>query len=122
MPPGILRRGCTRWLGGSGVTSSANSLQKLPALLSVVQKINVRFGGAVRVLDHWEADVCAVGFTRTGTDQPLVYLSTEDGQRFYVELEVAVEDAAYRSIGSFDGIPLERVVQLMESHLMARKG
>jgi len=98
-------------------------LNKDPSVLEALAELRRRFGDdAFDVVDHWDADLMAIGVaTRTEHGQ-LVYFSTatDHSGRFYVELEeppVSGDDFPYKSTGVFDDVDFNELATLVAQHL-----
>ena len=65
-------------------------MEKDERLLVAVASLHRRFGDAIEVVDHWDADLLAVGVSRRGEGTRLVYVSVVPDQygRFDVALEL----------------------------------
>ena len=72
----------------------APELEKSPSILAVLALLERELGpGALRIVDHWDADLCAIGVT--GADPARrVYLSTwnRDAGRFFYDCETDTAD------------------------------
>lgn len=73
------------------------------------------------VVDHWEADLCAIGVASLRNTRRLVYVSTfgtEDG-RFDYQCEVASGASVdeYRITRSGNNVSLRELIEVMEEHL-----
>lgn len=72
-------------------------------------------------IDHWDADLCAIGITRKGEPRRLVYVSTYNKQpeRYFYECEEAagLPPDEYTVTGSEDDVDFERLLYVLEKHL-----
>ena len=77
-------------LNGDIVGQTSAGMEKDERLLAALKSLRDRFGDAIDVVDHWDADLRAVGISRQGTGGRLVYLSLVPGQQrlFDVALEL----------------------------------
>ena len=73
------------------------------------------------VVDHWEADLCAVGVAAVANPSRLVYVSTygKAKGRFDYECEVGSEGAPddYTGAGRGQDVAFDELVTVMEAHL-----
>lgn len=72
------------------------------------------------VVDHWEADLHAVGIARRGQPEVLVYVSTYGlpPGRFSCECEPAgCRGAVAGALGTAEGIDFKTLVSVIEGHL-----
>jgi hypothetical protein len=63
---------------------------KDPTIQELLKKLRGHFGQELfQIVDHWEADLRAIGITRPDSPAELVYVSTFDlpEGRYYVSLE-----------------------------------
>jgi hypothetical protein len=98
-------------------------MEKDPELVRAMEALRRRFGDTMVVVDHWEADLTAVGIARKGAEQRLAYLSVKGGSaepRFYVALENPHEcgsDMPYVSSGDHDDLSLADATDIVAAHL-----
>lgn len=94
---------------------------KAPSIVALLERLDLDSRGW-EVLDHWNADECAVGITRAGQRRRLVYVSTyERGpERYYYECEVPVGrgDDQYEVTDRGEDVDFETLVKVLESHLL----
>jgi len=59
------------------------------SIAELVSRLCARFPEEIEVVDHWDADLCAIGFRLKGRPAPLVYVSTwkKETGRFSVVVE-----------------------------------
>ena len=73
------------------------------------------------VVDHWEADMCAIGLARPSDLRRLVYISTfnkADGRYDYeCELPFGPKDTDYESADRREDVTYEELVKALERHL-----
>ena len=98
-------------------------MEKDPELIRAVDVLRRRFGDTMVLVDHWEADLTAVGIARRGAEQRLAYVSVKTGSagaRFYVALENPPElgsDLPYASAGDHDDLSLADAADIVAEHL-----
>jgi len=98
-------------------------LKKSKSVYQLLEQLRRRLGrDAFDVVDHWDADLCAVGVSRPGTASPLVYISTwrQPPGRYFVSLEHAPEaapDGPYKQGGEVKGLDLDKLVATIARHL-----
>lgn len=79
-----------------------------------------------QVVDHWDADLFAIGLASLADAHRLVYVSTHERRtgQFFAECEQAgvgsVDGAAsaYESVSVFESISLEDLIATIERHLL----
>ena len=98
-------------------------LIKDPVVLDVLDRLRSWLGpDAFVVVDHWEADLCAIGVASPRNVQVLVYiscLSDQPGQFWYV-LEVPPvpgSDRLYEEVGHESGVSFEELAMRVAQHL-----
>ena len=73
------------------------------------------------VVDHWEADTCAIGLARPSDLRRLVYVSTFNkaaGRYDYeCELPSGPEDTEYESTDRREDVTYDELVKALERHL-----
>jgi hypothetical protein len=92
------------------------------SIMAVIATLRSQFGDAIDVVDHWDTDLLAVGITRRGEPEPLVYVSAIlDQERIFdlaLELppqpgsELPYEDGGWRL-----GLALAEVADVVGVHL-----
>jgi hypothetical protein len=73
------------------------------------------------VVDHWEADLCAIGIARPDNHSVLVYFSTnsEPGERCSVSLELPPQpgsDIPYTAVGDHVAASLDELAEIVRRH------
>ena len=61
------------------------------SIVALIKLIEARYGWElIKVVDHWEADMCAIGIASTTDIDALVYISTFEKREdeYYFELEI----------------------------------
>jgi hypothetical protein len=90
------------------------SIRELVALLELGRR------GWVLV-DHWEADLCAVGIARGIEPRRLVYVSTYDKAPESYDYQCEVPDGAqatgYRTVACGEDVSFTELVAALERHL-----
>jgi hypothetical protein len=97
-------------------------VEKDARLLAAVADLLDRFGDAVELVDHWDADLLAIGISRRGERTRLVYVSMLPDQeaRFGVALEISPRvgaDLPYEDGGWHRGLTLSEVTGVATAHL-----
>jgi hypothetical protein len=94
---------------------------KIPEIAELVAWLQGNFEQELVVVDHWDADRCAVGVALEGDPYQLVYFAAVDPRAGYVvELESAPpvgSDLPYKCVGRFDSVDRERLLQIVAEHL-----
>ena len=93
---------------------------KDPSIGKLLQALSLEERGWV-VVDHWDADLFAIGIARKGHPRRLVYISTfkKSPGRYYYECEVPTssDDAAYLTTSSAEDVDLDTLIRAMSLHL-----
>jgi hypothetical protein len=98
-------------------------MQKDPELIRALDVPRRRFGDTMVVVDHWEADLTAVGVARTGFEQRLAYISVHSNSerpKFYVALENPPErgsEMPYANAGDYGDLSLTDAADIIAKHL-----
>ena len=101
-------------------------LQKDKAIIQVLDKLRARSEvGAFDVVDHWNADLCAIGIARTDDHGVLVYISTfgkREGE-YFVSLELPPRPGEeqwanhpYTPAGEQDAKTFDELVEIIQGH------
>jgi hypothetical protein len=99
--------------------------EKTPEVREVVAWLNEHVDVELLIVDHWEADLCAIGLAIPGDPRRLVYISTWNRPQnsFFVELEAAPPDGSempYVGVGKFESVDRDRLLQIVVNHLNLR--
>ena len=98
-------------------------MTKDPSIHDLLARLTAAFGaGSFDVVDHWEADRCAIGVARPGEPGTLAYVSTSGlpGGRYTVHLERPPSPGSalpYAPAGEREDIGLDEVLAVVETHL-----
>lgn len=98
-----------------------------PRLLALLHELEASMpAGSYQIVDHWDADACAVGVSSQNEPRRLVYISTydqEDGA-YAFECEAPLEDDAddYQVVDEGNGLKLDTLLMKISSHLLRGKG
>lgn len=73
------------------------------------------------IVDHWEADLGAIGIAHPGNHAILVYISTcslpDKGYYASLELPSVEEDFPYQAVGESDDLDFEALASIIKRHL-----
>ncbi|RME50659.1 MAG: hypothetical protein D6790_20950 [Caldilineae bacterium] len=90
------------------------------SILDLLALIDLASNGWISV-DHWDADLCAIGIAKMGDPRRLVYVSTFERLpgRYDYECEVKAGPNAedYVTVDSGEDVDLERLRQVLRRHL-----
>ena len=91
------------------------------SIKEIVKHLQDKFGiDNLVVKDYWEADNCAIGLTNKESEN-LVYISTykKKNKEYFVSLESSAEseNEEYKNCGDFENISLDKVEEIVETHL-----
>lgn len=79
---------------------------------------------ALDVIDHWDADLAAIGFARAGVPNRLVYVSTWKQPAGHFAFDLEVDDSSTgeaRGMGTGElGVTLDVLVEVVRRHLDVR--
>ena len=100
------------------------SLRKDEHILRMLARLQQRLGpGAFQVVDHWEADLRAVGIAHPRDEHLLVYVADVNAEdRFYVELEDSPangSDMPYSVRGRYRSVSFDELVELAAAHFQS---
>lgn len=95
-------------------------LEKDRSILDLLRRLDLDARGWILV-DHWEADLCAVGIAHGGRPDRLVYVSTfpTTSQGFFYECEVSRADG-YDVVATADGVSFAVLLDVLVGHLRHR--
>jgi hypothetical protein len=100
----------------------APTLEKDPSILTLLDRLRDDLGSAsFDVVDHWDADLCAIGLGLPANHQVLVYVSTfgSESGRYDYELESppTSEGEVYSAAGRGEGCTYEELLGIIKSHM-----
>ncbi|MGI8794689.1 MAG: hypothetical protein ACR2H3_16200 [Acidimicrobiales bacterium] len=97
-------------------------LAKAPSIIALLEALDLDRRGW-EVVDHWDADECALGIAGRGQPRRLVYVSTfqRGPERYDYECEVpgGPDIEQYEVTIRGEDVCLETLVAVLESHLLA---
>ena len=102
---------------------SFTSAPKEDSINQLLAQLYARLGSdSFEVVDHWDADLCAVGITKPGVPLPLVYMSTYNMApgRYFVTLDVSPApgtDLPYQTTLELRDVSFEELVSTAAHHL-----
>lgn len=77
------------------------------------------------IVDHWEADLCAIGVASPQNHEVLAYISAIGAPgKFYVSLELPPEsgsDFPYVDAGARDTVSLDELIDVVSDHIEKTK-
>ena len=85
----------------------------------VVRKLQDELStGAFDIVDHWDADPCAIGIARPDNHGVLVYIAVCENFYFVsLELPPVKEDLPYLQTDEFNNIDFKMLVSIVKQHL-----
>lgn len=91
------------------------------SILNLIELLQNKIGKEnLYIVNHWEADNCAIGFTNA-LKKNLVYISTfnKKANEYYVELETSpnIYGDEYESIATFDTLGFDDLEKTLKEHL-----
>ncbi len=96
---------------------------KDPSITHVLQELTALFEpGAFVIVDHWDADLCAIGIAQPHNHQVLVYISTyrQPNHAYAVDLELPSDtddDVPYQAVAQYDLVDFPTLATLVGTHL-----
>ncbi|MEZ4462461.1 MAG: hypothetical protein R3E66_22605 [bacterium] len=92
-------------------------MAKHESILDVVRKLQLHHPSWILV-DHWEADLCAIGIAEAHEPRRLAYVSTwkQPAGRYFLELE-SPEGEDYKVDGTFEAVDFEELEGRIFGHL-----
>ena len=108
-------------LNGTIVGQTGANVQKDDRLIAALAGLRDRFGDAIEVADHWDADLRAVGISRRGEWTRRVYVSLARDQegRLDVALELPPKVSSglpFEESGWHHGLILSEVADVVALH------
>ena len=97
-------------------------LEKDASVLDTLTALQARLGDSLIPIDHWEADLMAVGVARSDSPGRVVYFSTYGHRpnRYYVDLEFpapAGSELPYTQGEQFDDVDFDALLAIVARHL-----
>ena len=97
---------------------------KTAAISEMLRELERRLGrGSFQVVDHWEADLQAVGISSSHDPSDLVYIALR-GDHKRKHFDAALEcrpllgsDLPYEECGWFESVDMEELILIVQSHL-----
>lgn len=104
------------------MTEKGYQVTKDPEILALLEALRGSLGeNSFRVVDRWDADLCAIGIANVAKEARLVYVSTFDQSpgRYSFELEVPDEgaDPPHQTVGAGEDVDFEELLRVVEEHL-----
>ncbi len=100
-------------------------LKKETKIIKLLEKLRVETRGWL-VVDHWDADLCAVGVAACADLRKLVYISTykQPKDRYYYACEAASPMGGDDNctVASADGVSFAELLDVMVKHLQELEG
>ena len=98
-----------------------NTLNKDKSIKAVLERISSNIGEEnLCLVDHWDADLCAIGIAKKDDNAQLVYISTYNKpyREFYYELEFSSKIKADTSNLQLEGdVKYNELIKIIKSHL-----
>ncbi|MBN8610866.1 MAG: hypothetical protein J0L92_09800 [Deltaproteobacteria bacterium] len=95
-------------------------MTKHESILALIARLDLPSRGWA-VMDHWEADLCALGVTSAAHPGRLVYVSTfrfgPDRYHYALELPPRDPNDVYLPAGEGDDVTFEELLDVMIEHL-----
>ncbi len=100
---------------------NTNVNQKDAAVRRVVTALAERYGcESYAIVDHWDADMLAIGLARLDDHSVLAYIAAHDDSSYYIELELGPEpgsDQPYSVAGTFNSLAIDDALDTVAAHL-----
>ena len=99
------------------------NLQKDPRIHDVLIRLRDRLGGkAFEVIDHWDADLCAVGIGRPSDNRFVAYVSTWGlpNGRYYLSLDAPSatdRDSETEEVERYEDVDFPTLVRHVARHM-----
>jgi hypothetical protein len=95
-------------------------MQKDESVNELLRILPLRANGWV-VVDHWDADLCAVGIAHESCRRRLVYISTYGKQKgiydFECEIPAGPEASDYSTVERGENVNIETLLDVIRRHL-----
>ena len=70
------------------------------------------------ITDHWEADTQAIGISKKGHEDILVYINVDDNEPiYYVVFEITSKSNEYESAGEYNNLKYDQLLPIIQRHL-----
>src|SRR5947208_2640607 len=98
-------------------------MKKNSAILRALHHLENRLGkDAFQIVDHWEADLLAIGVASPSNAQRLVYIasvskSEQNYDVIYERAPIPGSELPYEHCGKFHNVGLDELAQLVSNHL-----
>jgi hypothetical protein len=96
------------------------AIDKDPSILQLLEQLDLPRNGWA-IVDHWEADLCAIGLARPSAPRRLVYVSTygktEGEYDYQCEEALGSEPDDYVTTDARQGVDLPTLVAVLRRHL-----
>jgi hypothetical protein len=104
------------------IRDQAAGLLKDTRVTATLIELERRLGqGAFRIVDHWEADLRAIGIAHPHDDHRLAYIAMgEVDATYFLELETAPapgSELPYAVMGKFHSVTFDELAMLIAGHL-----
>jgi hypothetical protein len=99
-----------------------SAVEKDSSIIEALKALKARFGETLQVDDRWEGDLMAVGVSRHGHPDRLVYFCTfqRGTGRYYVDLEAPAPPGSqlpYEQGETFEDVDFETLASIVSRHL-----
>ncbi len=96
--------------------------EKEEGIVKVIEQLARHLGESFDVVDHWEADQCAIGIAKPDDHRVLVYISTwqQPECTYYVELEdppTSEEEGLFKNTFTLESASFEELLAVTRKHL-----
>ena len=70
------------------------------------------------ITDHWETETKAIGISKKGDEDILVYINVDDNEPiYYVALELPSKHNEYESAGEYNNLRYNQLLPIIQNHL-----
>ncbi|MEM9152029.1 MAG: hypothetical protein AAGB19_16455 [Cyanobacteria bacterium P01_F01_bin.3] len=97
-------------------------IRKDKAILALISKLEQSLGGKVfDIVDHWEADSCAIGIASKSDHRTLVYVGCygceEKHYSFACEVADGEDVSEYKTVDEGECVPYDYLLKKVKIHL-----
>jgi hypothetical protein len=101
-----------------------SNLPKSHTVIEMLVRLEQRFGrGGFQIVDHWDADLDAVGIAHPSNQELLAYIAVHGSEDYYVELELPCSAGSalpYSVAGEYRSVTFDRVAARFSLRQLSR--
>jgi hypothetical protein len=100
------------------VDGQNKNMEKNTSVQNLISRLSLEFS-KLRIVDHWESDLTAIGIANSDSENKLIYISTYiTGNKYYYELEQSVADNEVKYyLVEKDTVDYDSLVEIVRRYL-----